>query len=50
VYVERFFQYNQVFGVVGAVPMAMIFLYLASLALLIGFDVDAGIARGKKGK
>lgn len=47
VYVERFFQYNQVFGVVGAVPMAMIFLYLASLALLIGFDVDAGIARGK---
>jgi hypothetical protein len=27
--------------------MAMIFLYLAALALLIGFDVDAGIARGK---
>jgi membrane protein len=50
VYVERFFQYNQVFGVVGAVPMAMIFLYLAALALLIGFDVDAGIARGKASK
>jgi membrane protein len=47
VYVERFFQYNQVFGVVGAVPMAMIFLFLASLALLIGFDVDASIARGR---
>lgn len=46
-YVEQFFQYNKVFGVVGAVPMAMIFLYLAALALLIGFDVDAGIARGK---
>jgi len=46
-YVERFFQYNQVFGVVGAVPMAMIFLFLAALALLVGFDVDASIARGK---
>jgi membrane protein len=49
-YVRHFGNYNQVYGTVGAVIVLMLWLYLSSLVLLIGdqLNVTVGEAMGRK--
>ncbi len=42
-YVENFGQYNKFYGSLGAIIIIMIWMYLNSMILIIGFELNAGI-------
>jgi len=44
-YVNSFATYNKLYGSVGTVLVVMLWLYFNSIVLLIGFEINAGIAR-----
>ena len=44
-FVNRFDVYNQVFGTIGALLATMLWMYINSLVLLIGFEINASIDR-----
>ncbi len=46
-YVNSFATYNKLYGSVGTVLVVMLWLYFNSIVLLIGFEINAGIARAK---
>ena len=48
VYVQYFGRYNVTYGSIGGVILLMLWLYLTSLALLIGAEVDAEIERAAR--
>lgn len=49
-YVSNFGNYNKLYGSVGTVLVVMLWLYLNTIVLLVGFEMNAGIekARGVK--
>ncbi|HKL40262.1 MAG TPA: YihY/virulence factor BrkB family protein [Cryomorphaceae bacterium] len=49
-YVNNFGNYNKLYGSVGTVLVVMLWLYLNTIVLLLGFEINAGIekAKGKK--
>ncbi|HPB25633.1 MAG TPA: YihY/virulence factor BrkB family protein [Bacteroidales bacterium] len=49
-YVENFGSYNAVYGSIGTVIVILMWLYLNSLALLVGFELNASILEAKKDK
>ncbi len=49
-YVENFGSYNAVYGSIGTVIVILMWLYLNSLALLVGFELNASILHAKKDK
>jgi len=44
-FVNNFGQYNKVYGSIGTLIVIMLWLYITSLVLLIGFELNASIAR-----
>ncbi len=43
VYVERFAQYNQLYGSIGTLLILMLFIWLNSVILLLGFELNASM-------
>jgi membrane protein len=44
IYVRNFSSYNKIYGSIGSVIVLMLWVYLNSLVLLIGFELNASIA------
>ncbi|MBP7496500.1 MAG: YihY/virulence factor BrkB family protein [Bacteroidales bacterium] len=47
-YLSHFSQYNKLYGSIGTVMVIMLWFYLSSIILLIGFELNASIAGLKK--
>tara|TARA_R110002073_G_scaffold139232_2_gene289255 strand:+ start:31970 stop:32884 length:915 start_codon:yes stop_codon:yes gene_type:complete len=51
IYVKRFAQYNELYGSIGTVLVLMLFIWLNSIILLLGFELNAAmIGLKKRGK
>jgi len=48
IYIENFGQYNELYGSIGALLILMIYLWLNSNILLLGYELNASINRLKK--
>jgi len=46
-YVNNFGNYNKLYGSVGTVLVVMLWLYLNTIVLLLGFEINAGIEKAK---
>ncbi len=47
IYLQYFSTYNKIYGSIGTVMIVMLWFYLNSYILLLGFDVNASIANAK---
>ena len=47
IYVEQFEQYNKLYGSIGTLLILMLFIWLNSVVLLLGFELNASINRLK---
>jgi membrane protein len=47
VYIEKFASYNELYGALGGLLILMVFLWLNSNILLLGFELNAVLARLK---
>ena len=47
-YINRFGQYNKLYGSIGTLLVIMLLIYLLSLILLIGFELNASISEAVK--
>jgi membrane protein len=47
-YINNFASYNKIYGSIGTLIVMMIWLYLNSLIILIGFELNASIELGKR--
>jgi membrane protein len=47
-YINHFASYNKVYGSIGAIIVVMLWLYLNSMILLIGFELNASIDLSKR--
>lgn len=47
-YVNNFGQYNKLYGSIGTLMVTMLWIYLNCFALLLGFELNAGIVRAGK--
>ena len=47
-YVENFSNYNALYGSIGTIIVIMMWLYLNSISLLVGFELNASISSAKK--
>ena len=48
-YIENFSQYNELYGSIGALLVLMIYIWLNSNILLLGFELNACLIKMKKG-
>lgn len=48
IYVEKFARYNEVYGSIGTLLILMLFVWLNSIILLLGFELNATINRLKR--
>jgi len=46
-FVNNFGQYNKLYGSIGTLIVVMLWLYITSLVLLIGFELNASISRAR---
>jgi membrane protein len=49
IYIENFSQYNELYGSIGALLVLMIYIWLNSNILLLGFELNACLIKMKKG-
>jgi len=49
VYIENFSQYNELYGSIGALLVLMVYIWLNSNILLLGFELNACLIKMKKG-
>ena len=47
-YINNFSSYNKIYGSIGTLIVVMIWLYLNSLIILIGFELNASIELSKR--
>jgi membrane protein len=47
-YVNNFDQYNKLYGSIGTILVVLLWLYLNSISLLIGFELNASIKTANK--
>ena len=47
-YVNNFAQYNKLYGSIGTVIVVMLLIYISSLSLILGFELNASILHGDK--
>lgn len=47
-YVNNFSQYNKLYGSIGTIIVIMMLIYVSSLALILGFELNAAIYSGQK--
>ncbi len=45
IYVEKFAQYNQLYGSIGTVLVIMLFIWLNSIILLLGFELNTSLIK-----
>jgi membrane protein len=43
IYIEKFAQYNQLYGSIGTVLVIMLFIWLNSIILLLGFELNTSL-------
>jgi len=48
VYLNNFAQYNQLYGSIGAILILMLYIWLNAIVLLLGFELNASIAKLKQ--
>ena len=48
IYVEQFAQYNKLYGSIGTLLILMLFVWLNSVVLLLGFELNASMNRLKR--
>jgi len=48
IYVEKFAQYNQLYGSIGTVLVIMLFIWLNSIILLLGFELNTSLTTLKR--
>lgn len=48
IYIENFAQYNQLYGSIGALLIFMLYIWLNSTIILLGFELNASLLRLKK--
>jgi len=48
IYVKKFAQYNELYGSIGTLLVLMLFIWLNSIILLLGFELNAAMIRLKK--
>ncbi len=48
IYVEKFAQYNQLYGSIGTLLIFMLFIWINAIVLLLGFELNASMSRLKK--
>ncbi len=48
IYVEKFATYNQLYGSIGTLLILMLFVWINSIILLLGFELNASISKLKK--
>jgi len=48
IYVEKFSNYNQLYGSIGALLIFMLFSWINSIVLLLGFELNATLRVLKK--
>ncbi len=48
VYLDNFAQYNQLYGSIGAILILMLYIWLNAIVLLLGFELNASIAKLKQ--
>lgn len=48
IYVKQFAQYNELYGSIGTLLVLMLFIWLNSIILLLGFELNASLIRLKK--
>ncbi|NNC70942.1 MAG: YihY/virulence factor BrkB family protein, partial [Flavobacteriaceae bacterium] len=48
IYIKRFSQYNELYGSIGTLLILMLFIWLNSIILLLGFELNAAMIRLKK--
>ncbi len=46
-YVDNFSQYNKLYGSIGTLMVIMLWIYVNAIGLIIGFELNAGIAGAK---
>jgi len=46
-YVDNFSQYNKLYGSIGTILVIMLWIYVNAIGLIIGFELNAGIAGAK---
>ena len=49
IYIDRFSNYNQLYGSIGALLIFMLYSWINSIVLLLGFELNATIGRLKQG-
>ncbi|TNE28758.1 MAG: YihY/virulence factor BrkB family protein [Bacteroidetes bacterium] len=47
-YVDNFSNYNRLYGSIGALLVIMLWIYINSIGLIVGFELNASIAGAKK--
>lgn len=48
VYIDNFSSYNQLYGSIGAILILMLYIWLNAIVLLLGFELNASIAKLKQ--
>ena len=48
IYIEKFAQYNQLYGSIGTVLVIMLFIWLNSIILLLGFELNTSLTTLKR--
>ncbi|WP_152287402.1 YihY/virulence factor BrkB family protein [Flavicella marina] len=48
IYVEKFAKYNELYGSIGTLLIMMLFIWLNSIILLLGFELNASMTKLKK--
>jgi membrane protein len=49
-FIVNFAQYNKVYGSIGTLIIILVWLFINSLVLLIGFELNVAIQKAGKGK
>jgi len=47
-YIDTFGKYNALYGSIGALPVLMLMIYFNCLAIIVGFELNAGIVAARK--
>ncbi len=50
IYLDNFAQYNQLYGSIGAILILMLYIWLNAIVLLLGFELNASIAKLKQSR
>ena len=48
IYIDNFSSYNQLYGSIGAILILMLYIWINAIILLLGFELNASIAKLKR--